>query len=115
MKENNIVITIEDIKKMLAESVLPDEQKKAFSELIDTMTEAEKSELINIIETGAKEKMKFEDQKDNKLATLNNALGTELSKSSSEEDGYIRDEFENFDKQQENNQLQILEEEMNQL
>lgn len=115
MTDNEILITIDDIKKMLIESVLSDEQKKAFSEVIELMNESEKNELINIIESGAKEKMEFENQKKDKLAELNSTLEKHLTKSGIEEDKYIRDEFESFDKQEENNQLQTLEKEMNQL
>ncbi len=100
---------------MLAESILSDELKTAYGDVLDKMNDEEKAELIVIIEEGSKAKANYEDQRIEKLARLNAALKTHLQNSLHEEEKYIREQFEAFDNKEEKVEMDELEKEINDL
>lgn len=112
MTENSLQITVENIKKMLTESVFSDETKKAYLNVLGQMTEEEKRELMKIMEEGSKAKSDYEIQKSERLAKLNAALEKHLKETARNQNKYARDQFENLGKEEDGSLIQLLEEEI---
>jgi len=108
-------ITAKELKKMLAESILSDELKTAYGDVLDKMNDEEKSELIVIIEEGNKAKISYDGQRLEKLARLNVALEKHLQNITHKEERYIREEFETFDNKKNEAEMNNIEQEINNL
>lgn len=115
MTDTTTKITIEELKKMLAESILSEEMKTAYGDVLDKMNDEEKSELIVIIEDGNKAKISYDGQRLEKLARLNVALEKHLQDITHKEAKYIREAFETFDNKENEAEMQNLEQEINNL
>jgi hypothetical protein len=108
-------ITIQNIKKMLKESILSDELKTAYLEVLADMNEEEKAELIRIIEEGNTAKAGYEEERLGHLARINKALKKHLADSQHEEEKYVREQFEAFEGKEEEEEMKDVEQEINQL
>lgn len=115
MTDTIIQITVEDLKKMLAESFLSDELKNTYIGVLPVMNDEEKIQLVRIIEEGNNAKSVYEAERLDKLAHLNTALEKHLKDALREEGKYIRDQFEQADGKEEKDELNNLEQQINTL
>lgn len=109
MAETTLQITVEELKKMLAESFLSDELKTAYAGVLDQMTDDEKTQLAEIIEEGNKAKTDYEKQRLEQLARLNAALEKHLKNVLRNEQKYIRTQFEQLGSQDDKEELNNIE------
>lgn len=115
MTETTLQITVEELKKMLDESFLSAETKNAFTDLLADMNDDEKTQLIKIIEEGNNAKTTYETERLEKLARLNAALKKHLQDVTQKENRYIREEFEKFGSQEDEQEMQNIEEQIKNL
>ena len=115
MTETTLQITVEELKKMLAGSILSDETKNAFTKVLADMTDDEKTQLAKIIEEGNKAKTVYEDQRLTLLAKLNTALEKHLKDTLRDEGKYIRDQFEQLGNKEDTEELNNIEQQIKNL
>jgi hypothetical protein len=112
MTETTLQITVDELKKRLAESFLSDETKNAFAGVLTEMNDDEKTELIKIIEEGTKAKTDYEAKRLENLARLNTALQKHLQDSLREEEKYVRTQFEQMEHQEDDEELNNIEQQL---
>lgn len=112
MSETNRQITDQDLRERLLTSLLPDEQKNEYAELIPEMNQDERAQLMEIIGGLETEQERFEKEKQEKLITLNKEFKRELKGASQEEGRHIREETEKFDKGIEAEKLETIDSEI---
>lgn len=115
MPQATAQITAQELKKMLAESILSDELKAAYTEVLAEMNDEEKTELIRIIEEGNRAKTEYEKDRVEHLARINVALKKHLQDVIRKEEKHAREEFEQFEHKEDEKELKTLEQEINQL
>lgn len=115
MPEASLQITVKDLQKMLAESILSDELKTAYQEVMADMNDEEQAELIKIIEEGNKAKAEYKDNRLDQLSRLNAALAKHLQNSLRDEEKKIREDLEQFEERENKKEMKNLEEEINNL
>jgi len=112
MPETNTKITDLDLQQKVLNSLLPDDQKNQYADLIPKMDDQERAKLIKIIEDMNEGKAKFEEEKQDKLIKLNQEYEAKLKTASKEESKHILEESEKFEGKIEAKELEQIEEEI---
>lgn len=116
MPDTTTKLTDEQLIKKLAESFLPFESKLEISPLIPVMNEAERTELLELIEQSEQiesERKNFEEQYQQGLAELNAQYTQKMDQMVKDESNHAREEFEKLTSEGEEKELEELESALN--
>jgi type I site-specific restriction-modification system R (restriction) subunit len=105
MTETNNTLTNEQLKEKLSASSFTDEMKQKLEGIIPSMDENERNQLIDILNREETERSTFEEEKLKKLAKLNEEFQEKVNQTEHEEGKYARENFETFDKDQNEKEL----------
>ncbi|MBN2306922.1 hypothetical protein JXD20_02960 [Candidatus Peregrinibacteria bacterium] len=113
MTDTKTTITTDQLRKMLNESILSEELKTNFNEILEVMDNEGKAQLLKIIEESNAARATYEKEHDEKMVKLNTALEKHLKNNIREEEKYIREEFEAYGKELEEKEMQDVEQTIN--
>lgn len=111
MVNQKTTITDEELISKIATSKLEEGQKTELANLVKEMTSGERVELIGLIKE-ANESAEMTQEEEEKLIAINEKYEKKLDEAAREESTYVRNEFEKFDKEQEQGEFQELESEI---
>jgi hypothetical protein len=112
MPENTLNTKDTQLIQAIQTSHLRDDQKKDLAQLVPQMTEAERKELIAIIEDSNKTAQQFEEKKAEALKKVNREYDAKIKAAAREENEYAMKAMEKFDQDQSKEDLEKVETEM---
>jgi len=112
MPDNPIAITDSEMTGKIQLSHLDDNQKLELIALVHEMTDAERAELLGIVEESNTVATAAEADYNEKLGALNAEYAKKLAEATHAETEYVRVEFEKFDNEQKVGEMQTVEAEI---